>query len=120
MQVPNVIDSQKSWITAKSGAMKSRSRNNHSEPDLDTQQGRATAIRLLHGHRSQISFARFLGVGYTAWNNFERGFPLSKSVEDKLTGATPGLSVDWLRYGDRRTLSFDLGRRLYPTQKGRS
>jgi len=64
------------------------------------------------GHGGQKAFAEWLDIDPRRWNNFERGFPLSREIEDKLVAKTPGLSVEWLRHGGERQLSVELARKL--------
>lgn len=64
------------------------------------------------GHGGQKAFAEFLRIDSKRYNNFERGFPISRQIEDILVARTPGLTVDWLRHGDPRHLSVELARTL--------
>jgi transcriptional regulator with XRE-family HTH domain len=58
------------------------------------------------------TFAAFLGVPASRWNNLENGYPLSKEVAFLLLRKVPGLSLDWLYLGRTDGLSIRLGRRL--------
>lgn len=64
------------------------------------------------GRGGQKRFAEELGIDPKRWNNFERGFPLSKEVEDRLVAITPGLSINWLRTGEDDRMPLDLARKL--------
>jgi hypothetical protein len=55
---------------------------------------------------------RYARITPNRWNNFERGYPLSKDVAFNLVRWIPGLSLDWLWHGERRGLTFDLVARL--------
>ena len=50
-------------------------------------------------------FAAFLGVDYKRYNNLERGFPLSGGMTDIMVRKCPGVTSDWLRYGEGAGLS---------------
>jgi len=82
---------------------------------------RLKRLREYHGFTSQRTWAAHLGILYTRWNNYERGWPLRPEIEDQLVRITPGLTVDWLRNGERRGLPVELDRRLHDPQseKGR-
>jgi hypothetical protein len=75
------------------------------------------AVRLRHlravlGERSAKAFAARLGIEYKRWNNFENGSPLSRDAAFILVKAVPGLTLDWLYFGERAGLSYDLAVRL--------
>ena len=81
---------------------------------------RMRRLRLYHGYGTQTAFATWLGLSLTRWNNYEKsGLPLGKDVEDLLVQRTPGLTLDWLRHGERRGLSVELDRRLHEPDAGR-
>jgi hypothetical protein len=59
------------------------------------------------------AFAAKVGMTYNQWNNLHSlGFPLGKVAAHKLRQAFPGLSTDWLWFGDRRTLSYEMAEKL--------
>jgi hypothetical protein len=60
---------------------------------VSRQQGRAEAM-------SQVEFARWLGVGYSRWNNVENGFPVSRSLFRELKRKIPGITTAWIDDGD--------------------
>lgn len=106
-----MLDSQNIWSSPQSGAMAPQLVQNL---DLSTRQARLKRLREYHGYKTQTAFAEWLGISLSRWNNFEKaGLSVSKEIEDLLVAVTPGLSVDWLRAGDRRFLSKELDRRLY-------
>jgi hypothetical protein len=42
----------------------------------------------------------------TRWSNVESGrYPLSRDLEDRIVRNCPGMTIDWLRYGDASGLS---------------
>jgi transcriptional regulator with XRE-family HTH domain len=69
-------------------------------------------LRQALGYRHGNTFAHFLGVPATRWNNLENGFPLSKEVAFLLLRRVSGLSLDWLYLGRTDGLSMRLGRKL--------
>ena len=75
------------------------------------------AMRLRHlravlGEHNAKAFAERLGIEYKRWNNFENGSPLSREAAFMLVRAVPGLTLDWLYFGERAGLSYDLAVRL--------
>lgn len=75
---------------------------------------RMRRLRIYHNYGTQTAFAARLGISLTRWNNYEKsGMPLGKDMEDLLVQITPGLTLDWLRNGERRGLSVELDRRLH-------
>ena len=73
---------------------------------------RLRQLRQARGHLHANSFARYLNIPASRWNNLERGFPLSKEVALLLVRKVPGLSLDWLYLGKTDGLSVRLGRAL--------
>lgn len=57
-------------------------------------------------------FAEFLGITDRRWNNFEVGYPLSRSVARLMIAKIPGLSLDWLEEGRIDGLSIAMARQL--------
>lgn len=70
--------------------------------------------RLVEGddRGAQTRFAKKLGIDYNRWNNFERGSPISREIEDLLASSIPGLTVDFVRRGARGGLSVALSAAL--------
>jgi transcriptional regulator with XRE-family HTH domain len=74
---------------------------------------RLKRLRLAKGFKSGAEFARFLGVSKGRWNNFERGFPMPKEIIELLCKKKiPGLTSDWLYWGDAGGLTVELQRQL--------
>lgn len=69
-------------------------------------------LRQMRGYRHGNTFAAFLGIPSTRWNNLENGYPLSKEVAFLLVRKVPGLSLDWLYFGKTDGLSIRLARQL--------
>lgn len=58
------------------------------------------------------SFAAFLDISTTRYNNIENGTPLSRDVVFRLVQRVPGLTSDWLYFGRPEGMPFELARRL--------
>jgi hypothetical protein len=75
----------------------------------------AQRLRLLRkavfGENS-TAFAARLGISMQRMNNFENGYPLSLEVAARIRAAVPGMTLDWLFFGDERALPLDLVQRL--------
>lgn len=71
-------------------------------------------IRLLRGlfGESQTEFAFRLGIPFKKWNHYERGYPLSRETAFILQQKVPGISTDWIWFGNEKGLSDTLQRRL--------
>lgn len=89
-----------------------------SSPDDLDNDAIARRLRILRQHvagneqGSQIRFASRIGIEYRRWNNFERGYPLSRDMAVHLTRAIPGLTTDWLFLGREDGLATKLHREL--------
>lgn len=71
------------------------------------------------GYETATAWAAFLGVSDQRWNNLETGLPLSKDMAFKLVQRVPGLTTDWLWFGNAGGLPVDLARRLGELGPGR-
>lgn len=75
----------------------------------------ATRVRLLResmGYQTSNAFAAYLGVSAQRWNNVEIGMPLSRDMAFLLVRKVPGLSLDWLYFGNAAGLPLELAKRL--------
>jgi hypothetical protein len=75
----------------------------------------AQRLRLLRDaifNENSSAFARRLGISVQRMGNFENGYQLSLEVADRIRAAVPGMSLDWLYYGDERALPMVLVQRL--------
>lgn len=130
MQAQKEIDSKVSLIDVKVPPMKlaKTGRMGRGNPDKGyPREIRERIARLvllrekIHNNPTQSGFAKLVterwGFPMSAarWNVYETGGNLTQPVENVLVRNTPGLTVDWLRTGERRGLSVDLDRRLYGT-----
>src|SRR5258708_6251133 len=67
----------------------------------------AQRLRLLRSalfDESCTQFAARLDISVQRMNNFENGYPLSLEVAGRIRAAAPGMSADWLYWGDERAL----------------
>ena len=84
----------------------------------------ARRLRILRHHiagseqGSQVRFATRIGIEYRRWNNFERGYPISRDMAVHLTRSIPGLTTDWLFLGREDGLATKLQREL--TEAGKA
>jgi DNA-binding XRE family transcriptional regulator len=78
-----------------------------------TEQG-ARLVRLREALEipTQTAMAAALGIKISRWNNFERGTPLSLDVAIKICRRFPGVTMDWLFFGNPAGLPVELAKRL--------
>ena len=75
------------------------------EFDTEAYIKRIRMIRKLCGHMSQTDFARYIDVAYKKWNHYERGYPIPRETAFKLYRKVPGISTDWIWFGDTSGLT---------------
>jgi hypothetical protein len=73
---------------------------------------RCIRLRKALGYPTSNAFANFLQIGNQRWNNFENGMPLSRDVVFLLVKSIPGLTSDWLYFGNPGGLTLELARLL--------
>ena len=73
---------------------------------------RITQLWKALGYETSRKFAEELGVSPQRLNNVENGKPLSRDLANKIIQAVPGITTDWLWYGDADGLSVALARKL--------
>lgn len=75
---------------------------------------RLRAIRLrLHGIASQRQFAARLGVSYSRYNNWEGlGYPIPETEAKKIKEITPGITGDFILWGDIEGLTVEALKKL--------
>jgi DNA-binding XRE family transcriptional regulator len=78
----------------------------------ETVADRAKRLRQALGLHSQQAMAAYLGVSFNRWNNVERGLPLGHELAVLLCQRLPGMTLDWLYFGETGGLSLELARRL--------
>jgi DNA-binding XRE family transcriptional regulator len=75
-------------------------------PGAQQRAARLAAIRVrLHKIKSQRQFAAHLGVTYQTYNNWERGEPIPVNEAKRIKDATPGLTGDYILWGDESGLT---------------
>jgi hypothetical protein len=86
----------------------------------------AARLRLLRTSilgESATAFARRLNISVNRLSNLEIASPLSIDVAHKIRAAVPGITLDWLYYGDERALPISvvdqLRTRAEPTEEPR-
>lgn len=67
--------------------------------------------------RSQQDIADALGIDLKRWNNYERGYPIPREIAFLIREKFPGMSVEWLWWGDMGNLSSKYTRRLALAEK---
>lgn len=78
---------------------------------------RLQALRYHLAGDSQTAFAARYDIEVKRWNNFERGFSLSKPIALLLCQKIPGLTLDWLYRGVESGLPLQLQRELVEAGK---
>lgn len=76
------------------------------------QSERLIRLRKAQHYDTASGFAAFLDIGQQRYSAFENGAPLSREVVFRLVERVPGLTADWLYFGNPAGLSVDLARRL--------
>lgn len=66
---------------------------------------------------TQTAFCKRIGIEIPRWNNFERGYPLSKNIGILLVQKIPGLTLDWLFLEKRMDCHSNFGRSWSPPSR---
>lgn len=80
--------------------------------DASDQAARLRRLQALLGHETDSGFATWLGISQQRWSNFLNGKPLSHEIAVALVQRVPGLTLDWLHFGEAGGLTLELARRL--------
>lgn len=64
------------------------------------------------GFRTGKAFATDLGILDSRWSNMKGGLPLTYEVAEKIVRRYPGITLDWLWFGNPGGLPVQLQRRL--------
>ena len=64
------------------------------------------------GFSSQSAFAVFLGVGLTRLNRIENGDSISRDIATIMCRKIPGMTLDWIYFGNAEGLPLQLAREL--------
>src|SRR3974390_753952 len=73
--------------------------------DIGGYQRRLRLLREIISGERQADFARRLGIPAKRWNNYERGFPVSREIAFMIWHAFPGMSIEWIWFGATGNLS---------------
>ena len=76
---------------------------------------RMRALRMLVEGKERgasLRFADRLGVGYQHWKNLENGLGVPITLATKLLDLAPGLTLDWIYFGEESGLSVALSQEL--------
>lgn len=78
---------------------------------------RLSVLREAVAGENQTAFATRLGIEVKRWNNFERGYALSKEIAFLLVQKIPGVTLDWLWLGNESGLPLKLQMELAEAEK---
>lgn len=95
---------QKTWIRQGSHVGRPRKKTTV----LAETAHRMTVLRVYLGLPTQSAMAHFLGISTSRWNNVEGRTPVSGAIMDMLVRKIPGLTSDWIRYGNEAGLPMRL------------
>lgn len=110
-QAPDNLDSKNNFETALSR----RNMPDGSDTQSETAK-RLIAVRVMTG-RNQAAFAKWLDVSPQRYGAMEKRAPLSKEIAFLLVRKIPGLTLDWLFFGNTHGLTVDLAARLDEAQR---
>ena len=79
--------------------------------DKDGYRRRIRVLRRLKG-MNQTEFTKFSGIPYKVWNHYEQGYPASRQALWTLREKIPGVSTDWIWFGETNGVEPKLLRRL--------
>lgn len=74
--------------------------------DEEAYRRRVRALRRVYG--SQAEFCEFTGIDIKTWNHYERGYPITLKTFKILKAKMPGLSADWLWFGETWKMDTEL------------
>src|SRR5260221_6035125 len=63
-------------------------------------------------HGAGTLMADRLGISVQRWHNAKSGRGLSDDVKIRIVQRIPGMTTDWLLFGERRGLSYEMAERL--------
>jgi hypothetical protein len=61
---------------------------------------------------TSVGFCKFIDIEPRRWYNVLNGLPLGKEIAFRLVQRVPGLTTDWLWFGNAGGLTVELARRL--------
>lgn len=113
VQGPRSLDGKIIWKSALSEEM---ARTPHPTDNSEVAR-RLSVLRQAVAGENQTAFALRLGIEIKRWNNFERGFALSKEIAFLLVQKIPGVTLDWLWLGNESGLPLKLQMELAEAEK---
>lgn len=73
---------------------------------------RLRALREVLGFENAAAFAAYLGISAPRLSNVENGLPLSKEIAFRIVERVPGITTDWLWFGNVGGLTVERWRQL--------
>jgi len=109
-----MFNSPESGSAATSHAMpkKPRQATKPEHEEIPGQSDRLRRLRDAYGYKTASSFAVFVQIPVTTYNEFENGAPLSRQAAFKIVQRLPGVTLDWLYFAKPEGLPLDVARRL--------
>jgi hypothetical protein len=62
--------------------------------------------------KTALDFTGKLGIDYKRWSNYERGYPIPREAAWLLRARWPGITAEWLWFGDEQGPSRKMLKRL--------
>jgi transcriptional regulator with XRE-family HTH domain len=85
--------------------------------DIEAYRRRLKIMREIVSGDNQSEFANRLGIDFKRWSNYERGYPVPREVAFLLHKKFPGISIEWIWFGSKTSLSADYRRRIETAEK---
>lgn len=85
--------------------------------DVKAYKRRLRILREIVSGGGQQEFADKLGIPMKRWNNYERGYPLSRETAFLLREKCPGVSIEWLWFGMTGNLSKSFEEKIKAAEK---
>ena len=85
--------------------------------DVEGYRRRLRILREIISGDNQSEFVKRLGVEFKRWNNYERGYPVPREVAFLLHKKFPGMSIEWIWFGTKDSLSPEFKARIALAEK---
>lgn len=85
--------------------------------DVEAYRRRIRILREIVSGDNQIEFVKRLGIDYKRWSNYERGYPIPREVAFLLRKKFPGMSIEWIWFGTKDSLSAHYRERIELAEK---
>jgi len=79
---------------------------------------RLKALRMAKGYDTGTAFAKFLGIKYKRYNNWENGHPLPAYMAERICRKCPEVTIAWLYDGDPAQAPLSLSKRAGGSPRG--